>query len=433
MKFYEIDNALQEAITAADKPVRLKIEIEMDGHFQSVFEQDIIEANFYSIKEAAGGVSSRGNVLLDNSCGLFSNCGGTGAGLRVKVSFSIGEGLPFFNRFIFYVDDKGIQDIRGNGRKKYIQLGLRDLSFKLRKSDNARDWTSPAVFTYSVVCDKTQAEKSLVHGIAQRAGLEVSDIDCSTIPVTLTFVQLKRNIWSELSSLAAAYRCHLECAVEKPLVFVNSPYQSEQLADNEFSHTFNGGDIFYLRKTARADYYRNTIRLKINLPVSLEKQQIWQYNDTLGYFIFIDEKEYDVIFVDELETIGDFIFGRPIILDLNRSCFVRDDGQISNYGTVALNVTGSYFSEFDVGGTPLGVSVPQYEDWVRRELAERIKNNREFTVKTHKAIFNSRVGASVKINLKNEELAGTINALSFRYKCDRAFVSSFRITENRED
>jgi len=148
MKFYDVDSALQEAITAADKPVRLKVEIELDGHFQSVFEQDIIEANFYSLKEAAGGVSSRGDVLLDNSCGLFSNCGGTGAGLKVKVSFSIGEGLPYFNRFIFYVDDKGIQDIRGNGRKRYIQLGLRDLSYKLRKSDNARDWTSPAVFTY---------------------------------------------------------------------------------------------------------------------------------------------------------------------------------------------------------------------------------------------------------------------------------------------
>jgi len=59
MKFYDIDNALQEAVIAAEKPVRLKIEIDLEGHFQSVFEQDIIEANFYSLKEATGGVSSR--------------------------------------------------------------------------------------------------------------------------------------------------------------------------------------------------------------------------------------------------------------------------------------------------------------------------------------------------------------------------------------
>jgi hypothetical protein len=41
MKFYEIDNALQEAIAAGDKPVRLRIEIQAAGHFESVFEQDI--------------------------------------------------------------------------------------------------------------------------------------------------------------------------------------------------------------------------------------------------------------------------------------------------------------------------------------------------------------------------------------------------------
>jgi hypothetical protein len=57
MKFYEIDNALQEAITATDKPVRMRIDIDFTGKgdFESVFEQDILEANFYGLKEAAGG------------------------------------------------------------------------------------------------------------------------------------------------------------------------------------------------------------------------------------------------------------------------------------------------------------------------------------------------------------------------------------------
>ena len=65
MKFYDIDNALEEAITAADKPVRLKIEIDLGNRFESVFEQDIIEANFYCLKETAGRVSSTGEVLLE--------------------------------------------------------------------------------------------------------------------------------------------------------------------------------------------------------------------------------------------------------------------------------------------------------------------------------------------------------------------------------
>jgi hypothetical protein len=122
------------------------------------------------------------------------------------------------------------------------------LSEKLRKSDEARNWTSPAVFTYSVVCDKTKPEISLVHGIADRAGLTENDIDCSTIPVTLPYVRLRRNIWAELSSLAIAYRCHLECPVEKPLVFAHSPYQTENQIDEKFSYTFTGENIFICGK-----------------------------------------------------------------------------------------------------------------------------------------------------------------------------------------
>ncbi|MDR2433607.1 MAG: hypothetical protein LBD47_03455, partial [Treponema sp.] len=148
MKFYEIDNALVEAIGAGDKPVRVLIEIDFtgDGSFESVFEQDILEADFYGLKEAAGGTSARGEILLANPQGIYSYTG-AGPGTQVKVSFSLGDGLPYFERFIFYIDDNGLQDIRGPGRKRFVRLGLRDLSAKLRKTDEARDWTAPAVFT----------------------------------------------------------------------------------------------------------------------------------------------------------------------------------------------------------------------------------------------------------------------------------------------
>ena len=492
MKFYEIDHAILEAINAADKPIRLKIEIELINHFESVFEQDIIEANFYCLKEAAGGVSSRGELLLDNPQGIYSYSS-VRPGSQVKVSFSMGEGLPYFQRFIFYIDDKGVQDIKGPGRKRYVRIGMRDLSARLRKTDEARDWTSPAVFTYSVVCDKSQPTKSLVHGIAGRAGLTAGDIDCSTIPVTLPFVRLRRNVWAELSSLATAYRCHLECAPEKPLVFAHSPYQVERLTDTEVAHTFTGEDIFYLRKIARAELYRNTVRLKVNMPVALEKQEIWRYDDPPVFYddflqpyypfkfphireieagvyeanykvIEASGKERNVVFADEIDTReeaenrlkydgggfsyshydvttnfdkasltlqkeadGDLykacIYGCPIVLDLNRSSFMRDVEQIALYGTVALNVTGSYFSEYEVN------SRPQYEDWVIRELAERIKIKHEFTVKTHRGLFHARVGARVQIKMKNEKNEGIINALSFRYRKDKAFVASFKIIQ----
>ena len=58
MRFYEIDNVLQEAITTADKPVRLKIQIDRGGHFESIFESDIVEAYFTASKKRRGGDSN---------------------------------------------------------------------------------------------------------------------------------------------------------------------------------------------------------------------------------------------------------------------------------------------------------------------------------------------------------------------------------------
>jgi hypothetical protein len=504
MKFYEVDNALQEAITAADKPIRLKIEIQVAGNFESVFEEDILEANFFGLKEVAGGTTARGELILENPHGIYA-FSSVKPGSKVKVSFSLGEGLPYFQRFVFYIDDNGIQNIRGNGRKQFVYIGLRDLSAKLRKTDESRDWTAPAVFTYSVICDKTQPQKSLLHGIAQRVGLGINDIDCSTIPVTLPYVKLHRDIWAELSSLATAYRCHLECPVEKPLVFAHSPYQiNEQLTVNNEqssydSYLIKGEDIFYLRTTARADLYKNTVRLKVNMPVSLARQEIWHYDDSpVFYDEFLqahypfryplvreienglyeakykakdtDGKERNVIYADEIDNIdeaenrlefdggpfsyshydtttnhdkailtlnkendGDLyraaIYGRPIVLDINRSCFIRDLEAVASYGTVALNATGSYFSEFPIQRG--NVAIAQYEDWVMRELEERLQKRREFTVKTHRALFHARVGAKVKIETRNEELEGMINAFSFRYRKNRAFIAAFKIAENQ--
>jgi len=509
MKFYEIDNALLEAINAGDKPVRVRIDIQIAGCFETVPEKNIVEANFWGMKEAAGGTSSRGELTIRNEEVPTKLAKGmrnmAGVGSEVRVYFSLGEGLPYFQRFVFYIDDKGVQDVRGPGRKKIIYIGLRDLSYKLRKTDENRDWTYPAVFTYSVICDKSRPEKSLVHGIAQRAGLGVTDIDCSTIPVTLPYVKLTKNIWAELSSLATAYRCHLECAPEKPLVFAHSPYQiSEQLevSCEQCSYTFTGENIFYLRKIEKSGLYRNTVRLKVNMPVSLNKQEIWRYDDNPVFYDeflqahypfkyplvrkieagryearyrIIDEnnKERNVVYADQIDTQaeaenrldydggafsyslydvtsnhnkailtlqkendGDLylaaVHGRPIVLDLNRSCYMRDVDEVAANGTVALNVGGIYFSDDVVGGN-YG-TLRHYEDWVVRELEERLQKRREFTVKTHRAVFHARVGAKVQLAVRSEqgaveETSGKITAFHWRYRRDEAFVAAFKIRE----
>jgi hypothetical protein len=102
---------------------------------------------------------------------------------------------------------------------------------------------------------------------------------------------------------------------------------------------------------------------------------------------------------------------------------MTDSEAVATYGTAALNVTGSYFSEYEIDGKM------QYEDWVIRELAERLQNRKEFAVKTHRALFNARVGANVKLEVKSEKLKGTINSFSFRYKHNEAFVAAFKILE----
>ncbi|GHV63921.1 hypothetical protein AGMMS49587_15240 [Spirochaetia bacterium] len=496
MMFYDIDSALEEAIAAGDKPVRLRIDIDWGDHFETIREQDIAEASFEGLKEEAGGTSARGEVLLENPEGRYSiESANNGSGREVRIYFSLGEGLPWFLRFYFFVDDNGFQDIQGPGRKRQLRLGLLDLSYRLRKTDESRDWKNPVVFTYAVICDKTQPEKSLVHLIFARLGIPYLQIDCSTILLTLPYVKLSKNIWAELSALAKAYRCHLECATEKPLVFAHSPYQSEfeNPYDSEISYTFTGENSFYLRKSGREEKYRNTVRLKINLPVAMEKQEIWRYEDApvlytdelAPYYPFRDsivreiegegyEAEYSikdvsgkirpVVYASEIDTQeeaesrivsegsdfayakfdttshhdkalvqlaregdGDLsaasIYGKPIVLDLNTSCFKRNEGEIASYGTAALNVTGSYFSSDEVDG------VPQYEDWTNRELADRMERKKEFTVKTHRGIFHARVGAIVMINTKEVNTAGTVTALSLRYKKNAAFVATVKIKE----
>jgi hypothetical protein len=121
------------------------------------------------------------------------------------------------------------------------------------------------------------------------------------------------------------------------------------------------------------------------------------------------------------------IYGRPIVLDLNRSCFLRDEGEIERRGTAALNVTGAYFSDYEINGKR------HYEDWTSRELAERTQDRREFTVKTHRGLFHARVGAKAQILTKTELLRGTINAFTFRYRKDAAFQAVFHLLEEGKE
>jgi hypothetical protein len=123
------------------------------------------------------------------------------------------------------------------------------------------------------------------------------------------------------------------------------------------------------------------------------------------------------------------IWGRPIVLELNRTCYVFDKGEVAANGTVVLNVTGQYFSSDEFDGKE------HYVHWVERELVERIIRRREVVVRTHKALFNARVGAVVKVDGSGQvetreltdKIVGKIEQLAFHVRRDKAFWMSARI------
>lgn len=91
MKFYTIDPALEEAIDRGGEcRVRIEIDYEGNGIYEAVREEDILQADFTSLKEGAGGTSARGEVTLENADGRYTHSEEmNGAGTSVVVSFSV--------------------------------------------------------------------------------------------------------------------------------------------------------------------------------------------------------------------------------------------------------------------------------------------------------------------------------------------------------
>jgi hypothetical protein len=84
-------------------------------------------------------------------------------------------------------------------------------------------------------------------------------------------------------------------------------------------------------------------------------------------------------------------------------------------------VRGTYFSADEVNGKP------HYEDWVARELSDRLIRKHELTIKTHRAVFHARIGATVQVNTVAKNYTGVVNALTYHYKKGAAFVASFKL------
>lgn len=294
MKFYAIEERLEEAIAECRTKVRVEVSIDFTGvgEYISLPECDILELVITTLREKSGGTVTRGVLLLDNTLGTYcprtfdtyrptynkynglvqsDGLGNLRSGRQVKISYTTGNDIPFVKRFILYVDDNGFQQTSTGTKERTTKVSLEDLSAKLKKTDKTKDWTENAVLIKSVICDKEFPAKSLVHKIAVRAGLETNDIDCSTITEYIPYVQLSRSVWDELSDLATIYQAHLETAAEKQLVFVNT--------DDPVQYTLDSSNVTHIRLYELQDQYRNTIRCKWTRYREFSNQELWRYAD----------------------------------------------------------------------------------------------------------------------------------------------------------
>ena len=122
------------------------------------------------------------------------------------------------------------------------------------------------------------------------------------------------------------------------------------------------------------------------------------------------------------------IWGRPIAVEPNFACFLRDEESIALYGTRALNVTGGYFSDSLYDG------VPHYRRWTEATLASLCRLRKRYVAETNRGIFHARVGALVEVNEMLlgsgiEERVCEIEGLSFRFRKGKSFVARFELLE----
>ena len=192
-------------------------------------------------------------------------------GRAVEISYTSGRDIPFVKRFRLYVDDNGFQQTATGYTGRVCSVGLVDLASKLKKTDTKKDWKSPEVLVHSVICDKEFPLSSIVHQIGGRGGLGVADIDCSTVLEYLPYVRLTRSVWDELSDVALIFNAHLETALEKPLVFVNT--------EDAIQFQFDSTTVTHIRMHDLQTQYRNTLRLRWTRYVEFSGVELWRYAD----------------------------------------------------------------------------------------------------------------------------------------------------------
>jgi hypothetical protein len=511
MTFYTVEDRLNEAIAEGHTKVRAQVAFDFTGRgeYVSVPESDILELVVTSLKEKSGGTVTQGTLILDNTTGSYcprffdayrpeynkyngsaqaDGLGNLRPGRMVQIAYTTGNDIPFVKRFLLYVDDNGFQQTATGYKGRVCTVGLVDLSMRLKETDKVKDWTNPEMIVHARICDKEFPESSIVHLIAGRAGLAVEDIDCSTITEYLPYVNLTRSVWDELSDAATIYGAHLETAMEKPLVFVNT--------EDAVQYIFDSSNVTHIRMHDLRDQYRNTIRLRWTRYREFANAELWRYADPpviytgglVPTFPFVVDGEkraienggYDahytvktaegkslaVVYAENLDSQAEFaanivtagpplqvlaydvttrrdraavrlgaetdtvllsatISGDAIAGETSFSHYIDMPAEVALNGTVAENITTPYLSE------SLREGVPHYRVFASTLLAKLARARKGFFLKTNRGVFHARVGAAVTVRLPDGLVCdrAEIVEMELRYKAREAFHASFFLEE----
>ena len=278
MRFYELPPEVENKICDTDARPFVRIILELSGGDVYIQDSDILECVATSYKTEAGGIVNCGELLLKGIYDIEKNSEYV-PGLGVQIWYCFGDRTNTFFRFHMFVDDSGFQSQETGFFDKTTKVRLIDLSTKLNDTKLQRNWTDAQTVVHSVVCDRLQPEKSLVHIIAARGGIRANEINCGSLPFDIPYVVVAGSAWKELCALAKAYDAVVECGKDLTLSFIESPYDTENEYSEDSDFTLDETQITHYGFFNNNDKYANNVRLKYTRYLQTERQELWSYSD----------------------------------------------------------------------------------------------------------------------------------------------------------
>lgn len=290
--------------------VRISFEMADDDVF--INDRDILSCVVTSYKSSDGGIVNFGELVLDNTEGLYSMEANAqyASGLGVQVWYCLGSADNSFLRFHLFADDKGFQNEATGSGGRVTTVKLVDLSARLDSEKLQKDWSGKQAVAHSVVCDKENPKESLVHILAARGGIGAEQVNCGKINLTVPYVVIDGTVWKELCALSRAYNAVLECGRDLSLSFDESPFDSGGGYCDEVNARLDEEEITHYRFFSENENYANNVRLKYTRYLDAERQELWNFSDSKiwydsdmkAYYPFTDDTR-DIVADSDYEAV----------------------------------------------------------------------------------------------------------------------------------